>query len=168
MLLLPQQSTKHTMSDNHRTHREIRGAISQMCGREPRGNVARQPDPLAALISGVGVGRRTNLSAIAGSVGGRVKRESRVKRFHRWVQNERIDTDIHFLPYADALLSNPTSHTLLLVMGSSEVGRWCVTPMELVEEACHWYTKRFRIETCLPEQIGRGFSFHKSHISAPC
>jgi hypothetical protein len=39
--------------------------------------------------------------------------------------------------------------------------------MELEEEACYWYAKRFRIETFFSDQKSRGFNLHKSHISDP-
>jgi hypothetical protein len=44
---------------------------------------------------------------------------------------------------------------------------YLVTNMELVEEACYWYRKRFRIETFFSDQKSRGFRLHKSHISDP-
>ena len=44
---------------------------------------------------------------------------------------------------------------------------YLVTNMELVEEACHWYAKRFRIETLFSDQKSRGFNLHKSHITQP-
>jgi hypothetical protein len=42
-----------------------------------------------------------------------------------------------------------------------------VTNFELMEEACHWYRKRFRIETFFSDQKSRGFHLHKSHLAAP-
>jgi hypothetical protein len=44
---------------------------------------------------------------------------------------------------------------------------YLVTNMDLVDEACYWYTKRFRIETFFSDQKSRGFHLHKSHISDP-
>ena len=44
---------------------------------------------------------------------------------------------------------------------------YLVTNMELVEEACYWYTKRFRIETFFSDQKSRGFHIHKSHLADP-
>jgi hypothetical protein len=44
---------------------------------------------------------------------------------------------------------------------------YLVTNMELVDEACYWYAKRFRIETLFSDAKSRGFNLHKSHISAP-
>jgi hypothetical protein len=44
---------------------------------------------------------------------------------------------------------------------------YLVSNMDLAEEACHWYAKRFRIETFFSDQKSRGFHLHKSHISEP-
>ncbi len=291
------------MSDNRRRHRAVRDALKQLYPREPQGNLARHLNTLAALVSGIVGSKSTNLPAIAGKVPDGTKRESRVKKFSRWINNERIDAEIYFLPYADALLEGLAAHrTLLLAMDASEVGRKClalmvsviykkralpvawivvkgnrghlpeeihvqlvkrvhqivpegadiifvgdgefdgitlqatingygweyacrtakntqlrtdgerfsfhevevqpgeciglpdvtftlqdygpvqaivwweaeyeeaiylVTNMELVEEACYWYSKRYRIETFFSDQKSRGFNLHKSHISDP-
>jgi Transposase DDE domain len=37
--------------------------------------------------------------------------------------------------------------------------------MARAEDACHWYEKRFRIETFFSDQKSRGFHLHKSHMS---
>ncbi|MCB8953073.1 MAG: IS4 family transposase [Ardenticatenales bacterium] len=44
---------------------------------------------------------------------------------------------------------------------------YLVSNMELAEEACYWYGKRFRIETFFSDQKSRGFHLHKSHVSEP-
>lgn len=44
---------------------------------------------------------------------------------------------------------------------------YLVSNMELAEEACDWYGKRFRIETFFSDQKSRGFHLHESHISDP-
>lgn len=44
---------------------------------------------------------------------------------------------------------------------------YLITNMDLAEEACRWYKKRFRIETFFSDQKSRGFHLHKSHVSAP-
>ena len=291
------------MSDNRRRYLAIKDALTQLYPTEPKGNLARHIHTLAALVSGIVGSRSTNLPAIARKVPDGAKKESRIKRFSRWVQNEQISTEVYFLPYADALLEGlAAQRTLLLAMDGSEVGRKClalmvsviyrkralpiawivirgskghfpeethihlleqvyplipqgtdvifvgdgefdgiqlqatmdgygwqyacrtakntqlgaegehfsldevgvqpgeciglpdvtftlddygpvlaiawwevgykepiylVTNMELMEEACHWYAKRFRIETFFSDQKSRGFNLHKSHISDP-
>jgi hypothetical protein len=44
---------------------------------------------------------------------------------------------------------------------------YLITNFELAEEACHWYSKRFQIETFFSDEKSRGFNLHKSHISDP-
>ncbi len=39
--------------------------------------------------------------------------------------------------------------------------------MELVDEACYWYRKRYRIETFFSDQKSRGFHLDKSHLDEP-
>ena len=44
---------------------------------------------------------------------------------------------------------------------------YLVTHMDLPQEACFWYRKRFGIETFFSDQKSRGFHLHKSHLSDP-
>jgi hypothetical protein len=44
---------------------------------------------------------------------------------------------------------------------------YLVTNLELAEEACFWYRKRFRIETFFSDQKTRGFHLNKSHLADP-
>ena len=290
------------MSDNRRRYRAIRDAIMQLYAAEPKGNTARHLQTLAAMVSGIVGSQRTNLPAIAGRVPDGSKRESRVKKYYRWLTNKRIGTELYFLPFADALLRSLAHSPLVLAMDGSEAGRGClilmvsviyrkralplawtvikgrkghfseeahvellerihilvpqgctviflgdgefdgitlqatleafqweyvcrtaknaplcvdgerfafedlifqpgdriampdarftlqeygpvlaiavwakehkepiylVTNMDLVDEACHWYSKRFRIETFFSDQKSRGFHLNKSHISDP-
>ena len=118
------------MSDNRRRYRAIKTAIMQFYPTEPKGNTVRHLHTLSALISGIVGSKSSNLPAIAGKVPDRTKKESRVKRFSRWTQNERINAEVYFLPYAGALLESlATDHVLLLAIDGSEVGRKCLALM---------------------------------------
>jgi hypothetical protein len=44
---------------------------------------------------------------------------------------------------------------------------YLVSNLDLTEEVCHWYQRRFKIETFFSDQKSRGFHLHKSHISDP-
>jgi hypothetical protein len=44
---------------------------------------------------------------------------------------------------------------------------YLVTNMECTAEACHWYRRRFRIETFFSDQKSRGFNLQKSHLADP-
>lgn len=79
------------MSDNRRKYIAIRRAIKQHYPEEPKGNIARHLNALAALIGGIVGSRSTNLPAIAAKVPDGTEKESRVKRFSRRFKNERIE-----------------------------------------------------------------------------
>lgn len=117
------------MGDNARRYRAVRKALWQLYPTEPTGNLARHLNTLAGLISGIVGSKRTNLPDIAEKVPDRTKRESRVKRFSRWVGNEQIEVETYFLPFAQALLACLAQWPLVLVMDGSTVGRGCVTLM---------------------------------------
>jgi len=84
---------------------------------------------LAAFISGIVASKSTQLPHIATQVPDGQKPESRVKRFARWLDNERILEEVYFLPYAEILLTHLALETLVLVMDGSVVGRGCVALM---------------------------------------
>lgn len=117
------------MSGNLHRYRAIRKALNDLYPEEPKGNLARNLNTLAALISGIVGSKRTNLPAVASKVPDGTKRESRVKRFSRWINNQRVDIEIYFLPYAEALMASLALEPLVLVMDGSEVGRHCLTLM---------------------------------------
>ena len=84
---------------------------------------------LAALISGIVGSTSTQLPSVATKIPDGTKPESRVKRFARWLDNERILEEVYFLPYAEILLMHLALETLVLVMDGSVVGRGCVALM---------------------------------------
>src|SRR5919201_4168208 len=100
------------MSDNLRRYRAIREALTQCYPGQPSGTVARHLITLAALISGIVGSKSTQLPHIATKVPNGTQAESRVKRFTRWVRNDRITTDIYFVPYAQVLLAQLALQTL--------------------------------------------------------
>jgi Transposase DDE domain len=117
------------MSDNLRRYRAIREALTQWYPGQPSGTVARHLSTLAALISGIVGGKSTQLPHIATKVPDGTKPESRVKRFTRWLDNDRILEEMYFLPYADVLLRHLALQTVVLVMDGSGVGRGCTALM---------------------------------------
>ena len=94
------------MSDNLRRYRAIRDALTQGYPGQPPGAVARHLTTLAALISGIVGGKSTQLPHIAMKVPESHKPESRVKRFARWLDNERLLEEMSFVPSAEILLAH--------------------------------------------------------------
>jgi hypothetical protein len=73
--------------------------------------------------------KSTQLPQIATKVPDGTKPESRVKRFTRWLDNDRILEEVYFLPYATLLLTHLALETLVVVMDGSVVGRGCMALM---------------------------------------
>src|SRR5438067_9494198 len=92
------------MSDNLRRYRAIRNALMRADPTSPTGNFARHVQTHAALISGIVGSKSTQLPTIATKVPDGSNPESRVKRFARLVDNDRILEEMYFLPYAEILL----------------------------------------------------------------
>jgi hypothetical protein len=117
------------MSDDLRRYRAIRNALMQAYSTSPTGNFARHLQTLAAIMSGIVGGKSTQLPHIATKVPDGSKPESRVKRFARWLDNDRILEEMYFVPYAETLLTHLALETLVLVMDGSVVGRNCTALM---------------------------------------
>jgi hypothetical protein len=114
------------MSDSLRRYRAIRDALMQLYPSPLTARQARHVTTLAALISGIVGSRQTQLPAIASKLPDRTKRESRVKRFQRWLTNANVTPEHFFLPFAAAVLQSLAHCPLVLVMDGSTVGRDCL------------------------------------------
>lgn len=119
------RQVKKYSGDNFRRYQAVLGALKEFYPEEPQGNLARHLKTLAGLVSGIVGSQRTNYRPIAKKVPDGNKVESRIKRFSRWVINERIDIETYFAPYAVALLLSLAHQPLVLVIDGSEVGRGC-------------------------------------------
>jgi hypothetical protein len=114
------------MSDSLRRYRAIRDALLQLAPTTLSARQARHLITLAALISGIVGSRQTQLPAIASKLPDRAHRESRVKRFQRWLTNRNVTPEIYFLPFAQTLIQGLAHVPLVLVIDGSTVGRGCV------------------------------------------
>jgi hypothetical protein len=118
------------MSDNRRVYRTIREAIVQLYPGEPKGNHARKLTTLAAMVSGIVMGKSCQLPTIARKAPDRAKADSRIKRYSRWIQNERIEYEAYYLPFVRELLySLAAIRELVFIIDGSEVGQGCITLM---------------------------------------
>jgi hypothetical protein len=118
------------MSDNRRVYRTIRMAIRQLYPSEPKGNFARNLNTLAAMIAGIVQAKSCQLPAIARHTPDTAKSDSRIKRYSRWVDNQRVDYEAYFLPFAKPILASLAKvRPLVFAMDGSEVGHHCVALM---------------------------------------
>lgn len=113
------------MSDNLQRNCAIYDTLKQLCPQPPRGNHARHLRTLAHLVSGIVGSKRSNLPAIASKAPDASRRESRIKRYSRWLNNEHITAETYFLPYVRTLIASLPEGPLVLVMDGSSVGRNC-------------------------------------------
>ena len=114
------------MSDSLRRYRAIRDALLQLYPSTFTARQARHLTTLAALISGIVGSRQAQLPAIASKLPDCTKRESRIKRFHRWLTNTSVTPQRYFLPFAQALIQSLAHAPLVLVIDGSTVGRGCL------------------------------------------
>ncbi len=82
------------MSDSRRVYRTIRKAIMQLFPGEPKGNLARMLTTLAAMVSGIVLGKSCQMPTIARKAPDGAKPDSQIKRYSRWIQNERIEYEV--------------------------------------------------------------------------
>lgn len=148
------------MSDNRRRFVAIYKAIKELYPTEPRGNFARHLTTLAMIISGIVGSKRVNLPAIAGKVPTMTKVDSQVKRFSRWIDNQNIQYECYYLPYAQQLVTSLCQQTLVLVMDGSSVGRGCRILMLSVV-----YKKRALPLSWLVAQGSKGCFSEENHIT---
>ncbi len=115
-------------SDNLRRYVAIRDALKQLTPKQLSGNSLRHLHTLAALISGIVGSGRVGLPHVASKVPDGTQRDSRIKRFERFLKNQHITQETFFLPFAQALLAGlpAASGPLVLVMDASDIGRGCL------------------------------------------
>src|SRR5579859_6606269 len=121
---------EYTMSDTHRRYYAIRRALLQLLPTEPTGHAARHFMTLVSLICGMIGSHSVQLPKIACCMPlGPQQRESHIKRIQRWLQNDRIDTGIHYLPYAQYIVQKCAQDQIIIAIDGSVVARGCVALM---------------------------------------
>ena len=82
------------------------------------------------MIAGIVQGKSCQLPAIARHAPDPAKPDSWIKRYSCWINNERVDFEACFLPFAQAILSSLAQiRPLVFIIDGSEVGRYCLTLM---------------------------------------
>ena len=118
------------MSDSRQVYRTIKQAIMQLYPGELKGRTAQMLSTLAALVSGIVLSKSCQLPSIARKAPDGARPDSRVKRYSRWIQNERIELEAYYLPFVRELLFQLAAiRKLVFVIDGSEVGHGCITLM---------------------------------------
>jgi hypothetical protein len=118
------------MSDTYRRYRAIKQAIMQFYTPHPTGQREKHLNTLVALICGLTGGKHAHLPTIADHAPSNGATQERViKRFTRWLKNDRQTIDGWFLPVAAELLTTLARQPITLVMDGSVAGRGCLALM---------------------------------------
>jgi hypothetical protein len=113
------------MSDNLKRYCAIRNGLKQFFPEQLKPRQWQHFQVLAAMINGIVGSRHVHLPKMADKFPSKADRESRIKRFARWLQNTTITQQSYFAPFAKALLATLASQPLILVIDGSTVGRGC-------------------------------------------
>ena len=118
------------MSDTYRRYRAIKQAIMQFYHPRPQGRREQHLNTLVALICGLTGGKHAHLPIIADHApSDAASQESVIKRFSRFLKNDRHTLDGWFLPVAHELLTTLATRPIQIVMDGSVVGRGCLALM---------------------------------------
>lgn len=115
------------MSDTYRRYRAIKQAILQFYQPRPTGHREKHLNTLVAMICGLIGGKHADLPTIADHAPSNgATQQSLLKRFTRFLKNDRHRLDGWFLPVAQELLKTLATQPIQLVMDGSVVGRGCL------------------------------------------
>jgi len=87
---------------------------------------------LAMMVAGIVLGKKSQLSEMSLHIPHRAKPDSIAKRFRRFVQNQRVDVEELYMPFAQQILTHLADKPLYLAMDGSQVGRGCMVLMVAV------------------------------------
>jgi hypothetical protein len=113
------------MSDNLKRYRAICNGLKQFFPKQLTPRQWQHFQVMAAMINGIVGSQHVQLPKLANKFPSQADRESRIKRFARWVQNETITQQSYFAPFAQALLAALATQPLVLVIDGSTVGKGC-------------------------------------------
>ncbi|HEY3231679.1 MAG TPA: transposase [Roseiflexaceae bacterium] len=118
------------MSDTYRRYRAIKQAIMQFYQPRPTGHREKHLNTLVALICGLTGGKHAHVPTIADHAPSNgATQESLIKRFTRFLKNDRQTVEGWFLPVAEELLTTLAKQPIQVVMDGSVAGRGCLALM---------------------------------------
>ena len=118
------------MSNNRRAYRHIKSSLMQIHPKQLKGQQVRHLDTMAGMIAGIVLGKQCHLEKIASEVPEKTQVESRVKKIKRFIQNERVEAEIYYLPFIELVLAKLCGRgTITVAIDGSVTGRNCITLM---------------------------------------
>lgn len=119
------------MSDALRRYDAIKEEIEQKIGAKVGSHRWGHVQTLSEMVGGIVGSRHTHLPRIADAAPCRgAQRESQIKRYARWVKNEKVDYAGYYSPFAREVLQRlSTAGAITLIIDGSAVGRACQAMM---------------------------------------
>jgi hypothetical protein len=117
------------MSDCRATYRKVKEFVEFLHPDELTGNLHRNMNTLTAMITGIIIGKETQLPQIAANVPEDIKLPSTEKRFKRLLINENVTEQTYFLPFVQSVLINLGLEEMVLAIDGSLVGRGSICLM---------------------------------------
>ncbi len=105
------------MSDNLTRYCIIRKGLRRLCNKEPKGRFAQHLNTRAHFVSGIVGSGKCQTAPIASKVPDGTKRQSRLRRYERFLATESIEPKTYFLPYVQTLLARLPDAPLVRVYG---------------------------------------------------
>jgi len=117
------------MNDCRAVYRKVNHFVQCLYPGQLTGNLHRNMNTLSAMITGIILGKETQLPLIALNVPEEIKVPSTEKRFKRLLINEKITEQTYFLPFIQSVLINLGLEEMILAIDGSLVGRGCICLM---------------------------------------
>ena len=117
------------MSDCKDIYRKVQEFMRNFHSEPITGNLARNMNTLAAMITGILVGRETQLPKIALNVPDPVAAASVEKRVKRLLINNSVSEEIYFFPFIQTMLLKLGLEELVIAIDGSVAGRGCICLM---------------------------------------
>ena len=114
------------MNDCKAVYRKVNHFVQCLYPGQLTGNLRRNMNTLAAMITGIIIGKETQLPLIALNMPEEIKVPSTEKRFKRLLINEKITEQTYFLPLIQSVLINLDLEEMILAIDGSLVGRGCI------------------------------------------
>jgi hypothetical protein len=117
------------MSDCKMIYSKVKEFIKCLYPDQLSGNLARNMNTLTAMITGIIIGKESQLPQIAANVPEMIKLPSTEKRFKRLIINEKVIEQTYFLPFVESVLRTLGLQEITLAIDGSLVGRGCICLM---------------------------------------
>lgn len=111
------------MSDARKMNQAITGYLKQILEGTVRDSHIHA---LALMITGLVRGKSSDFEKIGSQSGARAKNPSRVKQIHRFIKNEHVSYEAHYLPFISLVITSLGLSEFRLSIDSSQAGRNCL------------------------------------------